>query len=146
MLNAVNFPLSVSMVYVTITATPTDSEKNDCPIAYKITSDVTCEKSGCKKKRTPSPAPSNVSARTINTKNKTNSAGMKYLFTFSTPFCTPLLTIKIVIRMNNSCDPTAKYGLEMISPNVASYAPFPSHSLPVIAFHKYNKIQPPTTL
>ena len=61
MLNAVSFLFSVSTeLYVTITATPTDSEKNDCPIAYKMISDVTFEKSGCKKNRTPSPAPSNV--------------------------------------------------------------------------------------
>src|SRR5699024_709259 len=45
-------------LYVTIHENPTDKEKNDCPKANNIPSPVMLEKSGAKKKTTPSHAPS----------------------------------------------------------------------------------------
>ena len=73
-------------LYVTITETPTLREKNACPIANKMVWDVSFEKSGYKKKETPSIAPSNVKERIMIIINKIKRAGIKILFAFSIPF------------------------------------------------------------
>src|SRR6478609_2745804 len=73
-------------LYVTITETPTLSEKNACPMANKMVWDVSFEKSGYKKKDTPSIAPSNVKERIMIIINKIKRAGIKILFAFSIPF------------------------------------------------------------
>ena len=100
-----------------MTETPTLREKKDCPIAYKIDSPVSLEKSGMRKKDTPCSAPSSVRERTISTRNRRNRAGIKYLFAASIPACTPRATTQIVISINNSCAPTAPSGFAMTLPN-----------------------------
>lgn len=127
-------------LYVIIMVILIDNEKNDCFIVYKIIFDVICEKLGCKKKWMFFLVLFNVSVWMINIKNKMNSVGMKYLFIFLILFCIFLFMMKIVIRMNNSCDLIVKYGLEMILLNVVLYVLFFFYSLFVIVFYKYNKI------
>ena len=68
---------------------PRLSEKKACPMARMMTCGVILEKSGCRKKESPSLEPGSVSERTQKTSSMTNSSGMSMFDIFSIPFCTP---------------------------------------------------------
>ena len=66
-----------------------ESEKKACPKATSTVEGVTCEKSGRKKKRSPSPPPGSSSEWTERAMRTTNSSGMSTLAERSMPFRTP---------------------------------------------------------
>ena len=68
---------------------PMDSEKNACPSATSTVRGVTAEKSGLKKKRSPSPPPGMRSEWTERTTRIASSSGMSTLAERSIPFSTP---------------------------------------------------------
>lgn len=107
-------------LYVTIHENPTESEKNDCPKAKRTDSPVMLEKSGAKKKTTPSMAPSNVNARTTNTMKKINNKGIIILFARSIPFATPSAMTITFISVKISRPISVVVGLEIIEPNLAA--------------------------
>src|SRR5690625_3607196 len=134
-------------LYVTMTDTPTLIEKKDCQSAYRTVSDVNLEKSGYKKKVSPSVISFRVRERMIKMIKAINSAGIMILLAFSMPFCIPFATTTIVITINKSCDPMANPGFAIASSKNKPYSPsgrpdkFPTTVSPI-----YNRIHPPTTL
>src|SRR5574344_1546592 len=77
--------------YVQRHAVPRLSEKNDCPRAAKMTSDVIFEKSGLKRNSTPVIAPGSMHEGMTSIINMTKSVGMSSLEIRSIPFFTPLI-------------------------------------------------------
>ncbi len=73
---------------------PRLSEKNACPMALSTTCGVTFEKSGLKRKLSPSAAPGISMELMQNAAKITNSSGISTLAIRSIPFSTPRLSTK----------------------------------------------------
>jgi len=94
---------------------PTDSLKNDRPIATSTVAHVTLLKSGRNRKTSPSLAPGSVRLRTMTISSRTNSAGTSRFVIRSMPFDTPAMMMAAIMASTSHCQSSDCTGL-LISP------------------------------
>gem|GEM_PF-3382310 len=126
---------------------PSDNEKNACPMAPTATRGVTLAKSGLNRNFTPSCPPGSSSELMQKAISNTASAGMSMLHSRSMPRLRPRRSTTKLANRNSSVHSTLRHGLATNCPNMALYCcgVWPL-MWPPIASMRYSTIQPHTTL